>query len=103
MSKLASLEQKIGEQYKRADMADVVRAIARQVDGITEGSISSLHGAHTAAPTSSAVAYAQGDFIWNSKPSVTGGAGSQYIIHGFRCVSSGSPGTWVEVRTLTGT
>jgi hypothetical protein len=103
MSKTSPLEQKLGTEYKRADLADIVRSIARQVDGVTEGSIAAFHNAASAAPTGSAVAYAQGDFIYNLAPSVLGSGGSQYIIHGFRCVSSGSPGTWVEVRTLTGT
>lgn len=47
--------------------------------------------------------WAVGDYIINRAPSVAGGAGSQYIIHGWHCTVAGTPGTWVEVRTLTGT
>lgn len=55
----------------------------------------------TAAPTGNA--YAQGDKVWNSNPAVAGGAGSQYVVIGWICTVAGSPGTWVEMRTLTGT
>lgn len=43
-----------------------------------------------------------GDFVKNSNPSELGIAGSKYIIHGWICTASGSPGTWFESRTLTG-
>ena len=47
--------------------------------------------------------WAVGDYIINRAPSVAGGVGSRYIIHGWHCTVAGTPGTWVEVRTLTGT
>ncbi len=103
MSKLANVPLKISSEFRRNDLVDALTAIVRQVDGVTEGGISFIHNAASAAPTSSAVAYAKGDFIWNSSPSVTGTVGSQYTIRGWRCVVSGSPGTWVEDRGLTGT
>ncbi|MFD0716243.1 glycosyl hydrolase family 28-related protein [Paenibacillus sp. GCM10027626] len=46
--------------------------------------------------------WAQGDRILNTAPSEQGTAGSKYIIDGWVCVASGTPGTWVEQRTLTG-
>lgn len=55
----------------------------------------------TAAPV--AGAYLQGDRVLNKQPTVAGGAGSQYTIIGWICTVSGSPGTWVEMRALTGT
>ena len=103
MSKLSNLEQKIGAQYKRHDVADVVRAIARQVDGLTEGGISYKDNAVSVAPTSSAVANAVGDWRWKLNPTVQGTAGAQYVTFAFQCVASGSPGAWVELRGLTGT
>lgn len=55
----------------------------------------------TAAPTSGT--WQTADLVWNTTPSVLGTSGSQYIIDHWRCVSGGTPGTWVACRTLTGT
>lgn len=44
-----------------------------------------------------------GDFVINKTPSVAGSGGSRYVIHGWICTVTGSPGTWVPARTLTGT
>ena len=103
MSKTKQLEQRLGPEYRRVDMAEIIRAIGTQLDGITEGGIAFFHGAMTAAPTSSAVPYTQGDLIWNAKPSLMGTVGAQYTLAGWRCVADGSPGTWVEMRFFTGT
>lgn len=54
-----------------------------------------------AAPVSGT--WSIGDIVWNTAPAVLGGAGSQYVIHGWTCTVAGTPGTWVEMRTLTGT
>lgn len=54
----------------------------------------------TAAPTTGT--WKAGDFVKNSSPSEAGAGGSKYIIFGWSCTVSGSPGTWLEVRTLTG-
>ena len=103
MSKLSGLEQRAGNEYKRTDVADIVRAIARQVDGLTEGGISYKDNAVSVAPTSSAVAHAAGDMKWKLNPTVQGTVGAQTVTVGFMCVAPGSPGTWVEMRFLTGT
>lgn len=88
----------------QGESADLMRLIGRtnqQVNAITEGQAAAVHSAMTAAPTTGSSAV--GDFVLNSAPSVAGAGGSQYIIHGWRCTVSGTPGTWVEMRTLTGT
>jgi len=103
LSKTVYLSQRLGAEYQRHSMEEIIRAIGTQLDGIAEGGISFFHGAMTAAPTSSAVPYTQGDMIWNAKPSVMGTVGAQYTIAGWRCVVDGTPGTWVEMRHLTGT
>ena len=59
------------------------------------------HFSSTAAPTGGK--YMAGDIVRNSAPAVAGGAGSQYVIIGWICTATGNPGTWVEMRTLTGT
>ena len=76
------------------------KEIARQVNAVSEGSIAGFYTATTAAPT--AGTYSQGDFIPNKTPTELGTAGSKYTLAGWRCVASGTPGTWVQVRDLTG-
>lgn len=79
---------------------ELFRQISNQVNGLSEGSIVANYNADTTAPTTGT--YYQGDFIRNSTPVEAGTAGSKYVVYGFICVSSGSPGTWVEQRMLTG-
>ena len=55
----------------------------------------------TAAPSTGT--YVVGDTVINEAPSVLGTAGSRYMIDKWRCTVAGTPGTWVECRTLTGT
>lgn len=45
----------------------------------------------------------RGSLRYNQAPAVAGTAGSRYTILGWRCVADGYPGTWVEMRTPTGT
>ena len=82
---------------------DLMRLIGRtnqQVNGLSEGQQSAYHSAATAAPTTGT--WAIGDFVLNSAPAEAGAASSKYIIHGWRCTASGTPGTWLECRFLTG-
>lgn len=77
-----------------------LREHASQVNQMAEGRIAAFYQASTAAPTTGA--WARGDFALNSTPTELGTAGSKYIIHGWRCTVSGTPGTWVQCRFLTG-
>lgn len=77
-----------------------LREHATQVNLMTEGRQAAFYQARTAAPTTDV--WAQGDFVLNSAPTELGSAGSKYIIHGWRCVVAGTPGTWVQCRFLTG-
>jgi hypothetical protein len=79
---------------------ELFRQISSQVNGISEGSIVASYNADTAAPTTGT--YHQGDFIRNSSPTELGTAGSKYTIFGWICTVSGTPGTWVQQRFLTG-
>lgn len=76
------------------------RNIAQQVNGLAEGSISAKHQAITAAPTTGT--WMQGDYVTNSAPAEAGSAASKYVILGWVCTVAGTPGTWLETRTLTG-
>lgn len=54
----------------------------------------------TAAPTTGT--WGQGDKCRNDAPVELGIATAKYIIIGWCNVSSGTPGTWKEMRVLTG-
>jgi hypothetical protein len=56
--------------------------------------------ADSAAPVSGA--WIKGDRVINVSPSELGSGGSKYVIHGWVCTVAGTPGTWLEMRTLTG-
>jgi len=76
------------------------RQVAQQVNGISEGLISASYSALTSIPTSGT--WAQGDFVKNKTPVEAGAAASKYVVIGWICVSSGTPGTWLQARVLTG-
>lgn len=78
----------------------LLRDAGAKVNALSEGRISGRDGTFTAAPTGGE--WAQGDLIPNSAPAELGSAGSKYVILGWVCVASGSPGTWKECRVLTG-
>lgn len=91
-----------------SDLASLLKALsqllpnfARQINKVSEGQISGTYNALTSAPVSGT--HAQGDYIRNKAPKVLGAAGSQYVVKGWICVDSGTPGTWVEDRGVTGT
>jgi hypothetical protein len=79
---------------------ELFRDIAKKVNAMARGSFAALDNTGTAAPT--AGTWAQGDFVANSNPTELGSAGSKYVVQGWKAVAGGTPGTWVEVRTLTG-
>lgn len=71
-----------------------------QINSVTEGKASAFHTAATAAPTTGT--WGIGDTVKNSAPSEAGTAGSKYVITGWICTAAGTPGTWLQMRTLTG-
>lgn len=77
-----------------------LREHATQINLLSEGRIAALYTALTAAPTSGT--WMQGDSVKNSAPTELGAASSKYIIDGWTCTVSGTPGTWVQRRCLTG-
>jgi len=77
-----------------------LRKYATQINQLAEGRITAFYSALTAAPASGT--WMQGDSVKNSAPSELGTAGSKYVIEGWVCVVSGTPGTWVQKRFLTG-
>lgn len=77
-----------------------LRDHAMQVNDLSEGRLTAAYAAATTAPTSDS--FARGDVVRNSAPSELGAALSRYVITGWICVAGGSPGTFVEMRSLTG-
>jgi hypothetical protein len=63
----------------------------------------------SAAPTAGTwtATWNQGDVITNTAPTVEGPVGSQYCVTGWLCTAGSTPaapaGTWVPMRSLTGT
>jgi hypothetical protein len=96
-----ALEQYLQEKYDPALMRELVRVIEDAVNRFYEGRIYQRFTS-TAAPTSTNLSWQVGDEVWNSNPTESGGAGSMYIIRGWKCIAAGSPGTWREMRFLTG-
>lgn len=67
-------------------------------DGGELGGMTITYGA--AVPTTGAGKI--GDIHINTIPTELGTTGSKYVIDRWRCVSAGTPGTWVQCRYLTG-
>lgn len=85
---------------QRVRVTELLRDAARKVNALARGTFSAIDNTGTAAPTTGA--HAQGDFVANSNRVEAGSVGSKYVILGWVCVAGGTPGTWVESRTLTG-
>lgn len=77
-----------------------LREHAVQVNALAEGRMEAHYNALTAAPTSGT--YGVGDFVKNSAPSELGAGGNKYVILGWVCTVSGTPGTFLQCRALTG-
>jgi hypothetical protein len=80
-----------------------------QTENINVKTLFSVDGANkqewgSQSPTadSPATGWTRGDRRWNKVPSELGTAGSKYVLQGWICTVTGTPGTWVEMRSLTG-
>lgn len=105
MSKTVGLINKIPTNYEKAAFTDILSALFKQVDGISENKIAAKHNAQTVAPAGSVVAYAVSDFTPDSNATLranTGAASFNYVRLGWICNVAGSPGTQQEVRVLVG-
>ncbi|AMM22989.1 hypothetical protein [Variovorax sp. PAMC 28711] len=82
-------------------MQAILQAVSMKVNQLADGRLVAIDNAAISAPTTGS--WARGDFVRNSAPAVLGTVGNQYTIAGWRCVVSGTPGTFVQCRELTGT
>ena len=91
----------IGEgNAQRIRIIELFRDVAKYVNAMSSGSFGAISGKGTAAPTTGT--WGQGDYIANSNRVEDGIIGSRFVVMGWVCVAGGTPGTWVESRTLTG-
>jgi hypothetical protein len=81
-------------------LVEVFTGISTKLNQLARGSIEGADAVATAAPTTGL--YAQGDQIRHSAPVEAGAVGQKYVVVGWVCVAGGSPGTWVQMRVLTG-
>lgn len=77
-----------------------LREHATQVNLLSEGKLSAAYNAATAAPTTGT--WSHGDFVRNSDPAEQNTGGLKYFVFGWECLVGGTPGTWAEMRFLTG-
>lgn len=96
----ASPESKYDTDLQRALMP-LLRDTAIKVNQMAAGLFVGLDDAAAAAPT--AGRWQQGDTVRNKNPTELGAPGARYVLVGWICVAGGSPGTWREMRVLTGT
>ena len=82
------------------DVTRWMREVANQINALSEGRGVALYQSASSVPTTGT--YARGDFVANNTPTELGTAGSKYVIDGWKCTVSGTPGTWVQCRYLTG-
>jgi hypothetical protein len=61
-----------------------------------------LAGYNSAAAAPTGNTWAKGDIVRNSAPAEAGVALAKYVVTGWICTVSGTPGTWLEMRVLTG-
>lgn len=98
-----SLPSRPESDYDRAlqqMLSPLLGAFARKLNQLGDGKLSGRDDVRTAAPT--AGAWQQGDFITNSAPAEAGAVGAKYVVLGWVCTVSGTPGTWLQARVLTG-
>ena len=95
-----SLEDPASRAVALRVVRDWARTVGLKLNALASGSVSARDGLMTAAPTSGT--WAQGDVVGNSSPVEAGSAGSKYVVTGWICTVGGTPGTWLQMRVLTG-
>lgn len=95
-----SIEDATSRQQLLRAIKPWMQAAAIKLNRLASGSAAALDGTGTTAPSTGT--WAVGDKVRNSAPSELGGSGSKYVVDGWVCVAAGTPGTWVQQRTLTG-
>lgn len=68
--------------------------------GLVGGGSNALGTTGTAAPTTGA--HTQGEWVRNTAPTELGTTGTKFVVLGWLCLVSGTPGTWVPNNVFTG-
>jgi hypothetical protein len=76
-----------------AELQEVLREMALAIN-------SEVGRDSTAVPSSGT--WAAGTFVRNSAPAEAGSSPNKYVVIGWICTVSGTPGTWLACRCLTG-
>ena len=99
------LDFQVPDKYDKQVMTNIVRAICNQVNGLSEGDIAARYQAQTTVPNGAEAAQVS-DIVWDSNATVRGsvapGVAASYVRLGWICTVPGTPGTWQEMRVLTG-
>lgn len=97
-----NLEQFVSQEYDRGLMTEMVRQLEDSINRLSSGAIYQNYNATTSTPSGTTVAHSVGDVVKNAIPTELGTAGNMYVVWGWVCLASGTPGTFRELRALTG-
>lgn len=92
----------VPNEYNKTDFTFIFRAITRQVNDLSEGKIRADYNAQSTVPSGAAVAYATGDIVRDSNPtvqaSIAPGLSASYVRLGWIYCD----GELKEMRAFTG-
>lgn len=95
-----STDLRLPQTYDPGAIAQILRQIVTQVNNLSEGRIYARDSGLTAAPTTGR--YDVGDIVWHSAPAETATTAGNFVVMGWVCTAAGEPGTFEEMRVLTG-
>lgn len=95
-----SISNQVPREWNPDRITLLFRQIEAQVNLLAEGRLAGRHFTATSVPTTGD--FAKGDIVWKSDPVEAGLATAKYIIIGWINTAAGSPGTFNEMRVLTG-
>jgi hypothetical protein len=95
-----STDLRLPQSYDAAALAEVLRRIVTQLNNLSDGRLNARDSGLTAPPTTGR--YAVGDVVWHTSPSETTTTTGNFVVMGWVCTASGEPGTFEQMRVLTG-
>ena len=90
----------VPDKYDAGVFARLFRQIETLLNSLASGNGVARYQAKATIPTTGT--YAQDDIVWKTAMVEAGAGGSKYVVLGWVCVASGTPGTFREMRVLTG-
>jgi len=95
-----NVSSQVPDKYEAGIFSRMFRSIETLVNSLASGNGAARYQSKAAIPTTGT--YAQDDIVWKSGMAEAGAASSKYVIIGWVCVAGGTPGTFKEMRVLTG-